>query len=94
MLCQSCGKEIADKAIVCYRCGTPTAIPESPKRPDPVPAPGSAAIWHATVLVVVAAVLAWMIWRDASLTEYGGLAAGLVVAEAAIWWLTGRRPKP
>ncbi len=25
MLCRSCGTDIADKAIVCYRCGAPTA---------------------------------------------------------------------
>ena len=24
MTCRQCGTEIADKAIVCYRCGTPT----------------------------------------------------------------------
>ena len=24
MTCRSCGAQIADKAIVCYRCGTPT----------------------------------------------------------------------
>jgi hypothetical protein len=24
MVCRNCGTEIADKAIVCYRCGTPT----------------------------------------------------------------------
>ncbi len=27
MICRSCGTEIADKAIVCYRCGAPTAEP-------------------------------------------------------------------
>jgi len=27
MLCRSCGTEIADKAIVCFRCGEPTASP-------------------------------------------------------------------
>jgi hypothetical protein len=27
MLCRSCGTEIADKAIVCYRCGAGTADP-------------------------------------------------------------------
>ncbi len=27
MICRQCGTEIADKAIVCYRCGTPTADP-------------------------------------------------------------------
>ena len=34
MICRSCGTQIADKAIVCYRCGSATT--------DPVrqPAPG------------------------------------------------------
>jgi hypothetical protein len=27
MLCRSCGTEIADKAIVCYRCGAATTDP-------------------------------------------------------------------
>ena len=27
MLCRKCGTEIADKAIVCYRCGTATTDP-------------------------------------------------------------------
>lgn len=27
MNCRQCGTEIADKAIVCYRCGAPTADP-------------------------------------------------------------------
>jgi hypothetical protein len=33
VLCRNCGTEIADKAIVCYRCGTSTS--------DPVRAPAS-----------------------------------------------------
>jgi hypothetical protein len=36
MTCRSCGVEIADKAIVCYRCGTPTAVPAAPPRARPV----------------------------------------------------------
>ena len=27
MICRNCGTEIADKAIVCYRCGTGTTDP-------------------------------------------------------------------
>jgi hypothetical protein len=46
MTCGTCGATIADKAIVCYRCGAPTAAPASPaasgpsrpaaRRPSPV----------------------------------------------------------
>jgi hypothetical protein len=38
MQCRNCGTEIADKAIVCYRCGTATtdpvrkAVPVGPRR--------------------------------------------------------------
>lgn len=38
MLCRTCGTEIADKAIVCYRCGAGTsdpvrkAVPVKPRR--------------------------------------------------------------
>jgi zinc-ribbon domain len=27
MICRNCGTEIADKAIICYRCGTSTSDP-------------------------------------------------------------------
>jgi hypothetical protein len=42
MQCRNCGTEIADKAIVCYRCGTATtdpvrkAVPLKPRR-SPLP---------------------------------------------------------
>ena len=33
MVCSNCGASIADKAIVCYRCGTATSIPLPAARP-------------------------------------------------------------
>jgi hypothetical protein len=36
MQCRTCGTEIADKALVCYRCGTATAGPApSPRAASP-----------------------------------------------------------
>jgi hypothetical protein len=36
MICKQCGTEIADKALICYRCGTatsePRARPAAPRR--------------------------------------------------------------
>jgi fatty acid desaturase len=49
MLCRQCGTEIAEKAIVCYRCGAATtdpvrkAVPVRPRR-SPVPSLVAAAI--------------------------------------------------
>ncbi len=34
MICRNCGTEIADKAIVCYKCGTGTTEPL--RKPVPV----------------------------------------------------------
>jgi len=41
MICRSCGTEIADKAIVCYRCGTAT---EEPRRRPPARPPGGSGL--------------------------------------------------
>ena len=60
MECRNCGAEIADKAIVCYRCGTGTADPVRapvPIRRRPAGPPlsvGVAPLVLALVLVVVA----------------------------------------
>ncbi len=57
MICRQCGTEIADKAIVCYRCGAGTAEPlrkpadVRPRRSRVVP----------LVVVVILAVLAWLL---------------------------------
>jgi hypothetical protein len=34
VICRQCGTEIADKAIICYRCGTATTDPV--RRPAPI----------------------------------------------------------
>jgi hypothetical protein len=48
MQCRTCGTEIADKAIVCYRCGAATTDPvrkaTPPRRPSPFPSLVGAAL--------------------------------------------------
>jgi hypothetical protein len=56
MVCGNCGASIADKAIVCYRCGTPTSVPVAPARPGP--ASGSRPVL-AALMVLVALALGW-----------------------------------
>ena len=57
MICRNCGTEIADKAIVCYRCGTGTTEPvrkaaDIRRRRSPlVP----------VVILVILAALAWLL---------------------------------
>ena len=64
MQCRNCGVEIADKALICYRCGTATI--EARYQPAPIGRgrSSSAAMWRAIVVVIaiVAAVLAIYLW--------------------------------
>lgn len=76
MVCSSCGAEIADKAIVCYRCGTPTAIPAAPERKSPPRRP----IWPAIVAVLVMIVLA--IWIVPMTPPGSGLRYAAIAAAA------------
>lgn len=57
MTCTNCQATIADKAIVCYRCGTATAMPAAPVRTNRPSRP-----WGMVVIaVILAAVLAWLV---------------------------------
>jgi hypothetical protein len=88
--CTSCGAEIAEKAIVCYRCGAPTAIPEPPKRQQTAPPVRRPAWALVAVLVVLLAALGWFLpetepGTGARTGVYVGLAvAGLGLAGALL----------
>ncbi|MGE5838177.1 MAG: zinc ribbon domain-containing protein [Acidobacteriota bacterium] len=91
MKCRACGTEIADKAIVCFRCGTPTDIPQAPVRPAVArrrPA------WIAVLLLIL--IIALGVWllpmtpRD-SVARWAGWAALAVVTVATVRWLRRRR---
>jgi hypothetical protein len=59
MLCRNCGTEIADKAIVCYRCGTGTSEPA--RKPAEI-RPRRSPVLPVAVLVILL-VLAWYLGR-------------------------------
>lgn len=63
MICKFCGTDIADKALICYRCGHATTEPrikppaegplfERPRRRSPVPI-------LIVVLIALALMIAW-----------------------------------
>ena len=62
MQCRNCGAEIADKALICYRCGTATT--EARYQPAPIGRRRSSTMLRTIVLVVaiLAAVLAVYLW--------------------------------
>jgi len=91
MKCRSCGTEIAEKAIVCFRCGTPTDLPAAPVRGRPARRRALPA-WVAALAVLVIILLAvWLL----ALTPEGSMARGggwtaVVVLTALVVWLRRR----
>jgi len=50
MQCRNCGSEIADKALICYKCGTATT--EAKYQPAPLPAASSRSGLVPTVIAI------------------------------------------
>jgi hypothetical protein len=63
MQCRNCGAEIADKALICYRCGTATS--DAKYKPAPVRRRRSRAPLAITVLVIAILLLLLILYlRD------------------------------
>ena len=55
MQCRNCGAEIADKALICYRCGTATT--EAKYKPAPLERRSSSRTLLITVVIIALIVL-------------------------------------
>jgi RsiW-degrading membrane proteinase PrsW (M82 family) len=81
MQCRSCGTEIAEKAIVCYRCGTATTDPV--RKPAPITTRRGSLV---PVVLIVVLILLGMYFgylsRTAADPEPLQLAAGLCAGGA------------
>ena len=62
MQCRNCGTEIADKALICYRCGTATT--EAKYKPyTPARTGSSSTVLIVTVIVLLLVLLAFFLLR-------------------------------
>ena len=87
MQCRSCGTEIADKAIVCYKCGAGTTDPV--RKPVPLPPPGGG--WPSSLTVIVPFVLALTFVLLSESSSYPGAmttAAALLAGLGAVLLIT------
>lgn len=64
MICRNCGTEIADKAIVCYKCGTATTA--AVRQPAKLPTSRSSTNTLSLVALVVLVALALYLGRAGS----------------------------
>lgn len=92
MRCRFCDTEIADKALICYRCGRATTDPKVAPPPAPRGLSGPVASGVAALAAAAAAGLPSL--ADGAALWAGEAGAALVaLAAGALWWggRTGRR---
>jgi hypothetical protein len=87
MQCRNCGTEIADKAIVCYRCGTATTDPV--RKPVPIGRARSAPSVLSGISILVVALLMVSFAKASGYPEYMD-AAAIVLALAGVGLLGAR----
>ena len=85
MRCANCGTEIADKALICYRCGTATTAPRIAP-PPPARERGPLPLITALLVIVAAAALGVpLLPPDQTRTAAWAVAA--ILAALAVWRL-------
>jgi len=84
MKCRTCSTEIADKAIVCYRCGTATAAPRvTPPEARPGRGPWPVVVAILTLIAVSLLVLPQLPEGPMRIAGW----AGVVVATVLVVWV-------
>jgi hypothetical protein len=84
MICKHCGTEIADKALICYRCGNATA---EPRVKPPAPRPPRRSPWP-PVLALVALLLGALYMGQAAAGDTPrllGVIVAVLAAVAIVW---------
>ena len=83
MTCRNCGTEIADKAIVCYRCGTSTSDPV--RAPAPLkPRRGPVFSFALAILLLLLALYLGQASRTAANPERWQTVAGVLAGAAVL----------
>lgn len=88
MLCRSCGTEIADKALVCYRCGAATTDP-TVKPPSGAPARSSASLVASIIALVLIGLFALYMVRTPAAGASRSLSWAVVAFAVVIIVLRG-----
>jgi hypothetical protein len=89
MKCKNCGTEIADKALICYRCGEATT---APRIAPPAEAAGRGPVpVIIAILVLIAAGVLVLPELDPGTPRIAGWATLVLVTVLSVWKL---RPRP
>ena len=86
MVCNACGATIAEKAIVCYRCGAPTAAPAA-RSASPAGRRVRPATLASGVLAVALGALTLVVPDDSTAQLAAGAGAISAALSTAWFWL-------
>ena len=89
MKCRTCGTEIAEKALICYRCGTATSAPRVAPPAEPRRR-GRFLLVISLLTIIIAAVVA-VPQLPSGAPQLVGWIAAVMAALLAVWRL---RPSP
>ena len=89
MKCRNCGTDIAEKALICYRCGEATTAPKVAPPPPPR-ARGPLPVILAVLVLIVAAVIV-LPELEPGTPRLAGWATLVVVTILTVWTLRPRR---
>jgi len=89
MTCKKCGTEIADKALVCYRCGTPTF--EAQRKPASIKPTGRALFVTVLLIILTLGALVVGVLETAETPRYVSWAIAGLGAILVAWRLFVRR---
>jgi zinc-ribbon domain len=90
MICTNCGTEIADKALICYRCGQATT---EPRIKPPAPAQRRRSNLASAIALVVLAIAGLLMGQaQEDVPQYVGyVLAALAVIALALRYVSRRR---
>lgn len=93
MTCRQCGTEIADKALICYRCGTATAEIAPPAARAARPR-GNQLLAVVTLVVLILAALFMGQASELRVPPAASYATAAVAALVLVWRVWSRRRRP
>ena len=82
MQCRHCGTEIADKAIICYRCGAATTDPV--RRPAPIGRAGTGPSPLSGIAILVVALILFAFAKPSGYPQYMDAAAVVLALVGAL----------